>query len=215
MVTKTLIAAKQYLQAGVHIGAKYKTEGMRKFIFKKRPDRLKVLDIGTIDERIKIVSKFLASFEPDKIAVVSQKEYGQTPVKKFAECIGARAILGRHIPGTFTNPGTRNFFEPDVVVITDPNADKQSVREAAMQHIPIVALCSTDNNTEYVDLIIPCNNKGKKSLALIYWLLAREILKIRGVLKKEKDFNLKVDDFEFKSPEGAQSQSTSDAQEGS
>lgn len=213
MVTKTLIAAKQYLQAGVHIGAKYKTEGMRKFIFKKRPDKLKVLDIGTIDERIKIASRFLASFEPEKIAAVSQKEYGQTPVKKFAECIGARAILGRHIPGTFTNPETRTFFEPDVVLITDPSVDKQAVREAAMQHIPIVALCSTDNDTDYVDLIIPCNNKGKKSLALIYWLLAREILKIRGVLKKEKDFNLKVEDFEFKPKEGSQPQGTQESQE--
>lgn len=197
MVTKTLIAAKDYLQAGVHIGAKYKSEGMRRFIFKKRPDRLKVLDIGTIDERIRIASKFIATFEPEKIAVVSQKEYGREPIKKFAEVIGARAICGRYIPGTMTNPQMKGFFEPDLVIITDTSNDRQALEEAATQHSTIVAMCSTDNSTEFVDLVIPCNNKGKKSLALIYWLLAREILKARGQ-KKEKTFNFKVEDFESK-----------------
>ncbi|MEM4662609.1 MAG: 30S ribosomal protein S2 [Candidatus Diapherotrites archaeon] len=198
MVSKTLISAKDYLQAGVHIGAKYKSEGMRRFIFKKRPDRLKVLDISTIDERLRIASKFIALFEPEKIAVVSQKEYGQIPVKKFAEVIGAKAITGRYIPGTLTNPQVRGFFEPKLVIITDPNADSQALMEAAKQHCVIVALCSTDNNTEFVDFIIPCNNKGKKSLALVYWLLAREIIKVKGLTKKDKPFNLKVEDFEFK-----------------
>ncbi|MCD6478390.1 MAG: 30S ribosomal protein S2 [Candidatus Diapherotrites archaeon] len=198
MVTKTLIAAKQYLQAGVHIGAKFKTEGMRRFIFKKRPDKLKVLDISTIDERIRIASRFLATFEPEKMAVISQKEYGQVPAKRFAELIGARVFLGRFIPGTFTNPQTKSFFEPAVVLITDPNIDSQAVKEAAKQHIPVVALCSTDNRTDYIDLIIPCNNKGRKSLALVYWLLAREILKARESIKKDKEFSAKIDEFEFK-----------------
>ncbi len=198
MVTKTLVAAKQYLQVGAHIGAKFKTEGMRRFIFKKRPDKLKVLDISTVDERIRIASKFLASFEPEKIAVVSRKEYGQTPVKKFAEAIGAKAFLGRFIPGTFTNPHLEIFFEPKVVLITDPNIDEQAIEEAKRQHIPVVALCSTDNKTANVDLIIPCNNKGRKSLALIYWLLAREILKAQGRIKKDSEFKMKVEDFEYK-----------------
>jgi len=198
MVTKTLIAAKQYLQAGVHIGAKFKTEGMRKFIFKKRPDRLKVLDISTIDERIRIASKFLATFEPEKIAAVSQKEYGQVPAKKFAALIGAHAFLGRFVPGTFTNPQAEGFFEPQVILVTDPNIDSQAIKEAAKQHIPIVALCSTDNRTENIDLIIPCKNKGRKSLALVYWLLAREILKAREGIKKDKEFVAKIEEFEFK-----------------
>ncbi|MCD6247757.1 MAG: 30S ribosomal protein S2 [Candidatus Diapherotrites archaeon] len=200
MVEKTLIPAKEYLQAGIHIGAKFKTEGMRRFIFKKRPDKLKVLDISTIDERIKVASKFLASFPAEKLVVVSQKEYGRVPASKFAEHIGAKAFTGRFVPGTFTNPESKRFIEPAVVLITDPNVDRQAVKEAAEQHVPIVALCSTDNKTEYIDLIIPCNNKGRKSLALVYWLLAREILKARESIKKDKEFSAKIDDFEFKAP---------------
>ncbi len=200
MVEKTLIPAKEYLKAGIHIGAKFKTEGMRKFIFKKRPDKLKVLDISTIDERIRIASRFLASFQPEKVVVVSQKEYGQVAVKKFAELTGAIAFTGRFVPGTFTNPQYRDFVEPAVVVVTDPNIDKQAVKEAAAQHVPIVALCSTDDKTAYIDLVIPCNNKGRKSLALVYWLLAREVLKARGAIKTDKEFTAKPEEFEFTAP---------------
>jgi small subunit ribosomal protein S2 len=203
MVEKTLVAPKVYLQAGAHIGAKFKTKGMKQYIFKKRKDRLKVLDVGTIDERLRIASKFIASFEPAEIAVISQKEYGQTPVKKFAELIGARAFLGRFVPGTFSNPAMKNFFEPKLVIVTDPDIDRQAVKESIKIRAPVVALCSTDSSTDHVDLVIPINNKGRKSLALAYWLLAREVLKHRGVIKDYKEYKEKVEDFEFKIKESS------------
>lgn len=204
MVEKTLIPAKEYLQTGAHIGAKFKSEGMRKYIFKSRKDKLKVLDVSTIDERIRIAAKFLSSFEPGKIVIVSQKEYGQTPAKKFSELTGTEPMLGRFVPGTFTNPDSKKFIEPEIMLATDPNSDRQAIKEAKKRKIPVIALCSTDNQTRDIDLIVPVNNKGRKSLALVYWLLAREVLKIWGKVKKEKDFNAKLSEFEFKIEEKTQ-----------
>ncbi|MEM0359823.1 MAG: 30S ribosomal protein S2 [Candidatus Diapherotrites archaeon] len=204
MVEKTLVPAKEYLQTGAHIGAKFKSDGMRKYIFKHRKDSLKVLDVSTIDERLRIAAKFLSSFEPSKIAVVSQKEYGQIAVKKFSELVGAKAITGRFVPGTFTNPISNNFMEPQVLIVTDPNSDRQAIREAKKMRFPVIAFCSTDNQTKNIDLIVPINNKGRKSLALAYWLLAREILREKGIVKKEADFSVKIDEFEFSMDEKAQ-----------
>ena len=197
MVEKTLVPAKDYLQTGAHIGAKFKSEGMRRYIYKSRKDKLRVLDVGTIDERIRIAANFIASFEPEKIVVVSQKEYGQTPAKKFAELTGAKSLLGRFVPGSFTNPNSKLFVEPGVLLVTDPNSDRQAIKEAEKMKIPVVAMCSTDNQTKNIDLIIPINNKGRKSLALVYWLLAREVLRKWGKIKTEKDFTAKLSDFEF------------------
>ncbi|MFH1234908.1 MAG: 30S ribosomal protein S2 [Candidatus Diapherotrites archaeon] len=197
MVEKTLVPAKEYLQTGAHIGAKFKSDGMRKYIFKHRKDKLKVLDVGTIDDRIRIAAKFLSSFEPEKIAAASQKEYGQTAAKKFAELIGAKALVKRFVPGTFTNPMSTEFMEPQVLLVTDPNSDRQAIREAKRMRFPVIAFCSTDNQTKNIDLIVPINNKGRKSLALAYWLLTREILREKGIVKTEGDFKAKLEEFEF------------------
>lgn len=194
---RTLIPTKEYLKTGCHIGAKFKTVGMKKYIFKKRPDKLKVMDINTIDGKIKATANFLAKFDAKDIVIVSRKQYGQTPVKKFSEAIGSNYVTGRFIPGLFTNPDTKKFCEPRVLMVTDPNTDNQSIKEAVDIKIPVIGLCSTDNNTDYLDIIIPMNNKGRQSLALVYWLLAREVLKARGDLKNDADFKEKIEDYEF------------------
>ncbi len=201
MVEKTLVPAKKYLQTGSHIGAKFKSHGMKKYIFKNRKDKLKVLDVDTVDERIRIASRFLASFPPEKIVAVSEKEYGHRAVKEFANAINAKALTGRFVPGTFTNPETNSFIEPAVLIVTDPNADRQAVKEAMKIRIPVVALCSTDNKTSNIDLIIPINNKGRKSIALAFWLLAREFLKEIKVISKDEEFKKSVEEFEFKTEE--------------
>ncbi len=182
-----------YLSAGVHIGMRMKTKGMAPFIFKTRPDGLSVLDIEKTDERIKIAAKFLAPYKD--IMVVCRKANGAKPVKKFAEVVGAKAVTGRFLPGTLSNPNLDYYTEPDVIIVTDPIADKQAVKEAAEKRIPIVAICDTYNDLEFVDLVIPANNKGKKSLGLIYYLLAREILKARGEIKKNEEFKYTLDEF--------------------
>ena len=187
-----LIPTDEYLAAGVHIGTQIKSGDMRRFIYKVRPDGLYVLDIRQLDERLKAAGRFLAKFEPSRILVVSARQYGQKPARMFAKAVGAEAITGRFVPGTLTNPVLSEYREPDVVVVTDPAIDMQAVKEATDVGIPVVALCDSNNQAENVDLVIPTNNKGRKALALVYWVLAREVLRNRGI----KEFPYRVEDFE-------------------
>jgi small subunit ribosomal protein S2 len=193
-----LVPLDQYLAAGVHIGTQQKTQDMKKFIYRVRQDGLYVLDVRKTDERLRVAGKFLARFDPESILAVSVRLYGQRPVKKFGEVTGAKAIPGRFLPGTMTNPQVKNFIEPDVLIVTDPRADHQAMKEAVEIGIPIVALVDTENFLSYVDLAIPTNNKGRKALALIYWILAREILYNRKEIESREDFKIPVEDFEMR-----------------
>lgn len=184
----------EFLSAGVHIGMKQTTADMKRFIYKIRPDGLSVLNVQVIEDRIKTAAKFLSGFK--KILAVSRKATGKRATIKFAEAVNGKAITGRFLPGTITNPAFRKYYEPDVVIVTDPLIDKQSVKEAVKMRIPIIALCDTFNETGYVDYVIPCNNKGKKSVAMIYWALAKEILKERGKISEDKEFKVPANDFE-------------------
>ncbi len=175
-----LVPLELYLQAGVHIGTHTCTKHMERFVFRVRSDGLYILDVRKTDERLRIAGRFLSRYEPTKIMVVATRQYGKQPVQKFAEFVGAKLITGRFIPGTLTNPKLEWYYEPEVIVITDPRIDLQPLREALMMGIPVVAFVSTDNKLEGVDLAIPGNNKGRKSLALLYWILARQILRERG-----------------------------------
>ena len=192
MQEELLIPKQDYLSAGIHIGMKSRTKDMKKFIYKVREDGLAVLNLKNLDERIRIVAKFLA--DKNKILAVGRKLNSHLPIKNFAEVVKCDFVIGRFMPGTLTNPNYERFIEPDVVILTDPLSDYQALKEALDSRIPIIALCDTFNETRNIDLVIPCNNKGKKSLGLIYWLLAREILKSRG----EKDFKKKLEDFSGK-----------------
>ncbi|GAB6102712.1 30S ribosomal protein S2 [Thermococcus atlanticus] len=193
-----LVPLDQYLAAGIHIGTQQKTKDMKKFIYRVRQDGLYVLDVRKTDERLRTAGRFLAKFDPQNILAVSVRLYGQKPVKKFGEVTGARAIPGRFLPGTMTNPAVKNFMEPDVLIVTDPRADHQALKEAVEIGIPIVALVDTENFLSYVDLAIPTNNKGRKALALIYWILAREILYNRKEIETREDFKIPVEDFEMR-----------------
>lgn len=189
---QSLIPMDEYLAAGVHIGTQQKTEDMKKFIYRVRSDGLYVLDVQSTDERIRAAAKFLSKYEPSNILVVCARQYGQHPAEMFAKAIGAKEIVGRFIPGSLTNPEYMFFTEPDVVVVTDPIGDAQAVSEAINIGVPVVAMCDTNNMTMNIDLVIPTNNKGRKALALVYWLLAREVVRERG----EQGFNYTVNDFE-------------------
>jgi small subunit ribosomal protein S2 len=175
-----LTTLDSYLAAGIHIGTQQKDAAMKPYIYRVRPDGLYVLDVKKTDEKIRTAAKFLAKFSPERILIVSRRKYGQKPIDDFARLVGATAISSRFIPGTLTNPKLKTFIEPDVLIVTDPRGDEQALKEASDIGVPVVALCDTDNFTGGCDIVIPTNNKGKRALAIVYWLLARETLRERG-----------------------------------
>ncbi|RDI72834.1 30S ribosomal protein S2 [Halopelagius longus] len=175
-----LIPVEDYLGAGVHIGTQQKTKDMERFIHRVRDDGLYVLDVSQTDSRIRTAANFLSGYDPEQILVTSSRQYGRFPAKKFADAVGARARTGRFIPGTLTNPDYAGYIEPDVVVVTDPIGDAQAVKEAITVGIPVIAMCDSNNQTSNVDLVVPTNNKGRRALSVVYWLLANETLDRRG-----------------------------------
>jgi small subunit ribosomal protein S2 len=194
--TELLVPEEEYLTSGVHIGTQHKTADMKPFIFRVRNDGLFVLDVAKTDLAIREAAKRIASFDPKRVLFVSQRQYGQKPVKEAALAVGANAIAGRFMPGTLTNPIVAGFMEPEILVLTDPLGDAQAMREAMNIKIPIIGLADTNNETKNLGIVIPGNNKGRRSLALAYWLLAREILFVRGDIKDRSEFTKTVDDFE-------------------
>ena len=186
-----LIPVEDYLGAGVHIGTQQKTQDMERYIHRVRTDGLYVLDVSKTDSRIRTAADFLANYDPEQILVTSSRQYGRFPAEKFAAAVGARARTGRFIPGTLTNPKYDGYIEPDVLVVTDPIGDAQAVKEAITVGIPVIAMCDSNNGLGNVDLVVPTNNKGRKALSVVYWLLANETLDRRGA---EPAYSL--DDFE-------------------
>ncbi len=193
-----LLPQDDLLSAGIHIGTRMKTKDIEPFIYRVRPDGLFVLDVQRTDERIRVAAKFLARFEPAKIAVVAARLYARYPAKKFCELTKTTPVIGRFTPGLLSNPLYPKHLEPEVIIVSDPKADAQAVREASIMGIPVIALCSTDNESVGVDLIIPTNNKGRRALAVIYWLLARQVLREREEFTPDQNMEFSIDDFEAK-----------------
>ena len=182
-----LIDEDTFLTCGVHIGTKQKSKDMEPYVYKVRDDGLRILNVNMTSEKVVEAAQFLKDFDPKDVLVVSARQYGWKPATKFAESCGFECIAGRFTPGRLTNPEMRFFIEPKVIVLTDPAADAQAFREATNIKIPVIAMCDSNNLTKNVDIVIPGNNKGRRSLALIYWLLSREILRIRGELAADED----------------------------
>ncbi|MDE1851469.1 MAG: 30S ribosomal protein S2 [Candidatus Micrarchaeota archaeon] len=198
MTNEMLIDQAVYLEAGIHIGTKIKTPGMKQFIYKIREDGLYLLDLPTIDNKIRLAAKMLAKYEPKDIVVTASRIYAIASAQKFCEITKAKLISGRVMPGVFTNPNRPDFTEPSAVLISDSRNERQAVKEASKTNIPILALCDTDNWIKFIDIVIPCNNKGRRALALIYYLLAREFQKEKGIIKTNEEFEYKLQDFEAK-----------------
>jgi small subunit ribosomal protein S2 len=190
------IPEETYMTSGAHIGTRQKTADIRDFIYKVRNDGLYIIDVKKTDERIKTAAKLLAKYDPNNILIVSVRQYGQKPIKMLAEHTGIQVLDGRFRPGTMTNPNAKGFLEPELLIVTDPLADAQALHEAENTGIPVIGLCDTNNETKYLDLVIPTNNKGRRALALVYWLLTRAILKEQGKIKSYDNFKSTVEDFE-------------------
>ncbi len=192
--TELLIPNDDYLKSGIHIGTKFRTKHMANFIYKTRSDGLSVLNIQTIDERIRRASELLSKYAPEDIVVISRRENGWKSVKMFAKLTGCKFFAGRYPPGVLTNPQLRDFIEAKIMVISDPWPDKNAIADAQKAGIVVISLCDTNNQSNGIDLVVPCNNKGKKSLGLIFYLFAKLYLTKRGMMKEE-DFKYSVDDF--------------------
>jgi small subunit ribosomal protein S2 len=189
---------KMILSTGIRVGTPIKTKFMTSFITRANPEGLYILDISKTLARIDVAAKFIGRTNISNVAVTSAREYGKTPIEKFCELTGARGIFGRFMPGTFTNPSLPKYLEPEIVIVTDPQADEQAVLEATRAGVPVIALSNSDNITSKVDLVIPSNNRGRKALATVYWLLTKEVLKKQGKIKSDSEMSLTIDDFEAK-----------------
>lgn len=190
-----LVPLDEYLKVGLHIGTKFRTKYMENFIYKIRSDGLAVLNVQKIDERIGVAAKFLSQYNPEDIIIVCRRENGWKAVKAFGKATGIRIFPGRYPPGILTNPQLEEFMEAKILLAADPWPDKNAVRDAVRIGMPVIGLCDTNNESNYIDLVVPCNNKGKKSLGLLFYILAKEYLKHRGTIKEDSEFKYKMDDF--------------------
>ena len=190
-----LVPQDQYLKSGIHIGTKFRTKYMAEFIYKTRPDGLSVLNLQKIDERLRKAATLLSQYEPEEILVASRRENGWKAVKAFGRHTGTKVFAGRYPPGILTNPKLENYTEVKLILVTDSWPDRNVIKDAMQIGIPVVALCDTNNQSNEIDLVIPCNNKGKKSLGLLFYILAREYLKLKGTLGKNQEPPFNVDEF--------------------
>ena len=186
---------KKILSTGIRVGTEVKTKFMIPYITQASPEGLYLFDLDITLSRIETASKFIKKFDMKKVIVYSGRTYANTPIEKFCELTGARKMLGRFMPGTLTNPTLPYYSEPQLIIVSDPQVDAQAVTEATNAGIPVIGIANTDNVTSELDLVIPANNRGRKSLATVYWLLAHEILQDSKAVKYE------IDDFETKTAE--------------
>jgi small subunit ribosomal protein S2 len=190
-----LIDSNEYLKSGIHIGTKFKTKYMAKFIYKTRPDGLSVLNLKKIDERIALTVNILAQYNPEEILIVCRRENGWKALKELNKLTGMKIINGRYPPGILTNPKLETFIEPKVIVVCDPWPDKNAVEDAGKIGIPVIGFCDTNNQSNKLDLVVPCNNKGRKSVGLIFYLIAREFMRKKAMLRGDEEMPAKIEDF--------------------
>ncbi len=190
-----LVEQDLYLKAGIHIGTKFRTKYMQPFIYKTRPDGLSVLNIQKIDERIRMAANMLSQYAPEDILVVCRRENGWRPLKLLEKHTGIRIFPGRYPPGILTNTDLEDFIEAKILLVADAWPDRNAVEDAMRIGIPIIGICDTNNQANNLDLVVPCNNKGKKSLELFFYILTREYLRNKGLLTEEKEKSIKIDDF--------------------
>lgn len=193
---------KLLLAANVHVGGKNVASEMKRYVWRRRADGVFLINLGKTWEKLMLAARIIVAIEnPEDVLVVSSRTNGSRAVFKYAQATGANYIGGRYTPGTLTNQTNRKFVEPRLLICTDATADHQPILEASYMNLPCIAFSDTDASSQHVDVVIPCNNKGKISLALMYWLLAREVLRLRGVIPRHEPWSLMMDLFIYRDPD--------------
>lgn len=188
--------------ASSHIGTKNTDNNMKKYVYKRRQDGTNIIDLHKTWEKVMLAARVIAAVEnPKDVCAISGRPFGTRAVLKFAGHVGAKPFAGRYTPGTFTNQIQKAFYEPRILVVTDPRQDHQPVREASYVNVPTIALCNTDSPLRYVDVAIPCNNSAVNSIGLMWWFLAREVLRLRGNITREVPWDVMVDLYFYRDPE--------------
>jgi len=193
------------LAATTHIGSDNSETTMEQYIFKKKTDGINIINLKKTWEKLLLAARAIAAIEnPQDVFVVATRATTQRAVLKFARYVGCSSIAGRFTPGAFTNQIQAAFREPRLLLITDPRSDHQPVTEGSYANIPIVAFANVDSPTKFIDIAIPCNNKSPQSIGLMWWMLAREVLRLRGSISRDLPWEIMPDLFFYRDPEEAE-----------